>query len=67
MKWQKKLTKKELRHVVESGGRTLEGFKRNREGQMKMKEEHKIRFKDEGNHEPCFMCRGIAIKLGIEE
>ena len=60
MRWQKKLTKKELQHVKETTfGGTLGSFKRNREG-------HRAEVAA-GKPEPCFECRAIAIKLGIEQ
>ena len=62
--WQSKLTKKELQHVREWGGRTLAGFKHNRAVQLEMKA------RDEANGfrntEPCWDCRTIARKLGLE-
>jgi len=54
MKWQKKLTKKELNHVKEFCGGTLTTFKQTRELQTK-------------EPEACWECRFIAVKLGIEE
>ena len=60
-RWQSKLTKKELRHLQETidGPPTLALFKLNRDAHHRMKEET-------GN-EPCYECRFIARKLGIEE
>ena len=60
MKWQKKLTKKELAHVKEWCGGTLASFKRNRKEQHEQEAEHPISFM------PCFDCKMIARKLGIE-
>ena len=56
MKWQKKLTKKEMNHLKDThnGPPTLAGLKRNREWQ-----------KGEGTE--CYECRHIALKLGVEE
>lgn len=55
MKFQKKLTKKELQHLKETTTRgTLTEFRRNREHQQK-----------EGIK--CFDCRRIALKLGVEK
>jgi hypothetical protein len=62
LKWQKKLTMEELEHVKEYGGRTLTGFKYNRKVQAKMRELNKCDYFPE----PCFTCRLIALKLGIE-
>jgi hypothetical protein len=59
MKWQKKLTKKELRHVKEWCGGTLAGLKSTREHQKLMAEQ--------GKALPCFECQSIAQKLGLEE
>ena len=57
MRWQDKLTKKELQHVrVDAGCRTLADIKTNREGQKKL----------DPTKEVCWECRHIAIKLGIE-
>jgi hypothetical protein len=53
MKWQRKLTKKEIGHIKETTNRpTLEQFKRNFEHQQ-------------GSQFPCWECRAIARKLGI--
>ena len=60
MRWQKKLTKKEMKHVKESMDHrpTLTGIINNRAHQKEMK--------GEGGIEPCYECRSIAIKLGLE-
>jgi hypothetical protein len=55
----KVLTKAEQKHLTESGVHSMEAFKRTRAAQIKMKE-------DEPRIEPCFECRHIAQKLGIE-
>jgi hypothetical protein len=55
MKWQKKLTKKELKHLQEVHVTTLRAFVQLR------KDQNAQVWKD-----PCFDCRHIAIKLGIE-
>lgn len=59
MRWQKKLTKKELQHFkfATRGDMTLAGFKQNREEQRKL----------DPNNEVCWECRSIALKLGIEK
>jgi hypothetical protein len=64
MKWQDKLTEEELAHVKEWGGKTLSGFKKNREVQLNIK----ARAIKQGFAfpEPCWACRQIAEKLGIE-
>jgi hypothetical protein len=60
MKWQKKLTKKQLRHIKETtDGGLLREFKRNREAHNKEKAA--------GKSEPCWECRTIARRLGLEE
>lgn len=61
MKWQKKLTKKELAHVKEWCGGTLASFKRSRKEQNEELAAHPISFM------PCWECRSIALKLGIEK
>ena len=52
MKWQQKLTKKELRHLHETECKTLEDVKRNVAYQSQM------RF-------PCWECVEIGRKLGM--
>ncbi len=61
MRWQKKLTKKELKHVKEWVGDTLTAFK----AQAKYLTEAR---KNRGNDfsEPCYTCKTIAGKLGIK-
>jgi hypothetical protein len=59
-KWHKKLTMKEIRHVNEFCGGTLQGIKNTREGQRL------ARIKSPTAAEPCWDCRMIARKLGIE-
>jgi len=55
MKWQKKLTKAELKHVKDSTVNcTLKGLKRNREFQKRQ------------TPDACYECKAIASKLGIE-
>ena len=65
LKWEKKLTVKELQHVREWGGKSLRGFIENRAVQAKLKAEDEIRFPG-GNNEPCWECKIIARKLGLE-
>jgi len=59
-KWHKKLTLKELAHVNEWCGGTLEGIKQARENQKRQKAEVP------DSSEPCWDCRTIAVKLGLE-
>lgn len=57
MRWQSKLTKKELQHVKETTERgTLSEFRRNFEAQ----EKHRT-----ADYEPCYDCWFIAKKLGL--
>ncbi|BCO09304.1 hypothetical protein GF1_16800 [Desulfolithobacter dissulfuricans] len=53
MRWQQKLTKKELRHLHETGARTLADVRENVLYQSKM-------------FFPCWECVEIGRKLGIE-
>ena len=60
MKWQKKLTKKQLKHIKETtDGGLLREFKSNREFHKKEKAA--------GKGELCFECRTIARRLGLED
>jgi len=59
-KWHKKLTMKEIRHVNEFCGGTIRGLMENRERQKA----HLIESPDAP--EPCWDCRIIAKKLGVE-
>jgi hypothetical protein len=59
-KWHKKLTMKEIRHVNEWCGGTLGGLKRTRELQTADVAANP------GRPEPCWNCKEIARKLGIE-
>lgn len=59
MKWQDKLTKRELEHIrATTNRRTLAEFKRNRTVQRAWKLADGV--------ERCYVCRGIAKKLGLE-
>jgi hypothetical protein len=60
MKWQEKLTKAELKHLRESGPVTLRALRVNRAYQKMMKEQ------SGGHVEPCYECKKIAQKLGLE-
>ena len=58
--WQSKLTKEELTHLkVMAGATSLAGPKRTFEAQKEMRKLHP-------GLEPCFDCKHIALKLGIE-
>jgi ssDNA-binding Zn-finger/Zn-ribbon topoisomerase 1 len=54
LKWEKKLTARELKHVRENCGKTLFSFKETRRQQK-------------AGADACFDCRFIARKLGLEE
>lgn len=60
MSLKKKLIKKQYAHLRETieGRVTLAAFKLNREHHKKMKEK--------SGHEPCYECREIALRLGVE-
>lgn len=58
MRWQKMLTKHELRHLKEQGINTLYALRQSRETQRTLKEQV--------NYEPCIDCKIIAGKLGME-
>ena len=63
MKWQGKLNKTELKHFREIAGcRTLQQFQRT------LNQHEKWRAADNHNPvlEPCWDCRKIAAKLGME-
>jgi hypothetical protein len=64
MRWQDKLTEEELAHVREWCGGTLAEFKKTREAQVKMRDRNIKQGFRVG--EPCWVCRDIAHKLGIE-
>ena len=66
MKWQDKLTKKDLRHLKKVAGvTTLAGAKRTFEVQAKMRQ--KMNQPEDDNFlEPCWECRAIARKLGFK-
>ena len=56
--WRSKLTKPELKHLeADAGCKTLDSFRQNRRDQKKLDPEKEV----------CFVCRSIAIKLGIEK
>ena len=58
--WQKRITKKQLAHIKETTDNgLLWEFKANREAHQKERER--------GAMEPCWICRDIAVRLGIEE
>lgn len=59
MRWQEKLTKHEFNHIKTTTiDGTLREFKRNRAAHLKEVAS--------GKDDPCFVCRHIAIKLGVE-
>lgn len=54
-----KLTKKEMKHLREEAGvRTLSAFKVTAAAQKQMR--------DNGQFEPCYECKNIARRLGLE-
>ena len=61
-KWQKPLTVAEIRHIREMGCRTLAAFKRTAEQQKHQRIENDF----DPRIEPCWECRGIARKLGLD-
>lgn len=66
MKWQAKLTKKELSHLRKEGGvRTLETAKTLFAKQAEMRKEADEKGMPPGIGEPCWTCLGIARKLGL--
>ena len=65
MRWQDKLTKAERAHVRKWGGRTLAGFKENRRDQRAMVAAAQIVYGRRAI-EPCWECKDIARKLGLE-
>lgn len=63
-KWMNKLTISELKHLAEvsdNGRPTLAGLKRNRIYQLELKQIHNL------PQDPCYECRTIARKLGLEQ
>ncbi len=61
MRWQDKITKKELKHVKKWVGNTLTQFK---EQAKYLTEERKNRGNDFS--EPCYTCKDVARKLGLK-
>jgi hypothetical protein len=58
-KWARALTMKEIHHIADTTATcTLAQYKANRVAHKKMEFDNGI--------EPCFECRHIAIKLGLE-
>ena len=53
------LTKKEQKHLSENGVHSMASFLETRKYQMELQ-------KVSGGKEPCFECKTIAIKLGID-
>lgn len=63
----KDLTKKELLHLREIANcTTLRDFRETAAAQKKMRDERLAASMAPGIAEPCFECRAIAIKLGLE-
>jgi hypothetical protein len=60
LKWEKKLTAKEVRHVRELCGGSLRSFTEQADRLANMRRELAY------TSEPCWECRTIAIKLGLE-
>lgn len=60
-KWKRQLTEKEIAHLAESGAETLSAFKRNAEYHAKCRARNEYK----PALEPCWICRGIAVKLDI--
>ena len=58
--WRSKLTKGELAHLKLMESNTLSKLKINLEAQAMYRRENPHTF------EPCFDCKGIAVKLGME-
>jgi hypothetical protein len=58
LKWEKKLTAKEVRHIREWAGGSLRSFAGHA---AQLKEDRKITL-----IEPCWECKMIARKLGLE-
>ncbi len=67
MNWQKKLTKVELQHVRDWCGGTLKSFKRTRERQKRIRAKNDANGCPPGIAEPCWDCKRIAKKLGLEK
>lgn len=66
MAWASKLSKKELQHLIEMEITTLEKFKSTRRAQIARRDEQDKKF-PKLNNEPCWECKMIARKLGLEE
>ena len=60
-KWQKGLNKAERDHIRDWAGPTLAAFKRNRAHQIPLEEKA-----DRPGLVPCFLCKSIAKKIGLE-
>jgi len=64
MRWQDKLTKKELRHLrIDANCRTLSAVKRTVEQHEIWR--HEIHENNKRNVEPCWECKAIGRKLGL--
>lgn len=67
MRWQKKIGKKEMRHLREMNIFTLSDFKRVRAIQVIDRKHREAEGMRPGMAEPCWECRRIAEKLGVGE
>lgn len=59
----KNLSKKEKAHLKEMGCNTFSAFKETAQYQAKLRREHT---ETSYNYEPCYDCKHIALKLGLE-
>jgi hypothetical protein len=66
MKWQKKLNKTQIAHLREHGITTLESFKDVRTQQREARKFSDSQGLDPGVGEPCWECKEIAERLGVE-
>ena len=62
----KVLTKKEQKHLSEMGINSMSVFLITRKDQIKMRAEGDAKGHTPGIAEPCFECKEIARKLGVE-
>jgi len=65
MKWQEKITKKEMKHLREMGVSTLTEARRNADHQKIVRENGAAEGLPRGIAEPCFDCLIINRKLGL--
>lgn len=66
--WKSKITKKELKHVrfACNGTPTLKRFSKQRATQRRMRDKELANKSRPGIAEPCWECKSIAQKLGLE-